>query len=447
MGKIFFGQYVNLMSFNLSKDTIGTIKPPTTESNTKNSVLYSQVSNQHYNNENNTLSAIYKAGNLASDQYAIYRLSPNDLQMTYLGTLNNISNGVTDYGVASNKQYKYIIQTNPESNSNITIQTNYLNIHWNKWSIVSLSYDLQNDVYVPDNTVFLFDNNINVGSVSDNLNIVKYNTLGRFGKVMQNKQQYDSGSFSCLFGGFQTVYNITDTKNLIIDKTAQNDIFNSVVVEIKNFVDRAKNAVDPSKEILLESTGLGLKESQNRVLRAETSSSIYSLYTQFYGNNLTINIYTNGNIELLWTDNVNHTVYRGVAHNNTYESSYNLVSNMPEDYQRKVYCDVSFVDDSYRDSYLFFDKYKEYYYYAGQWYAVKKHFAYYDNDEKMLLWKKFVADQRVKLLKSPKGDMWVVAISDQTSKDVNYNTTSYPTTISFNWQEVIDKDKISIVGW
>ena len=43
--------------------------------------------------------------------------------------------------------------------------------------------------------------------------------------------------------------------------------------------------------------------------------------------------------------------------------------------------------------------------------------------------------------------MWVVSISDQTSRDVNYNSSSYPTTINFNWQEIMDKDKITIMKW
>ena len=124
-----------------------------------------------------------------------------------------------------------------------------------------------------------------------------------------------------------------------------------------------------------------------------------------------------------------------------------LIYNMSDSFVRRLYCEITYSSLDYKDYYIYFSKYDDYYEKNILWEQVRKQYAYYDDDEKMVLWKQFLQDQKVKLLKSPKGDMWVVSISDQTSRDIQYNSVSYPTTISFNWQEIMDKDKISIMSW
>lgn len=283
MGKITFNNGIKVSMFNLNeKDTIDL---PNVIGNTSDSVIYS-IAKDMYNFESGNLAAIYRSKSLSSNDFAIYRKSPNDEYKTYLGLVDNVTNGITDYGVASNKTYQYIIQPNPKDGNNISIQTEDIKVHWNCWSLVSLDYDLNKDIYIPQNTVFLFKNNLAVGSISDNMNFVKYNTLSKYGRVMQSEQKYDTGAVSCLFGDFQFV----------------------------------------------EENG-------------------------------------------------------------------------------------------------------------------KQQYKYYEDSEKWYAWKECIFDQKAKLLKSPNGDMWVVSISDQTSRDVNYNSSSYPTTISFNWQEIMDKDKVTIMKW
>lgn len=422
MGKIMFKNGIKLLNFNLNGET--TIEPPLTDNDIKNSVIYS-VSNKFYDSNKNTLSAIYKLSSFASNEFAIYRKSPNDSYKTYLGTVNDVSDGITDYGVASNKQYQYIIQPNPKDGDNISIQTNYLNVHWNKWSIVSLNYDIKNDIYYPDNTVFTFRNNLSVGSISDNMNFIKYNTLDKFGRVMQTSQQYDSGSLTCLFGDFKSVYDIRGSHSLILDETIQTEIRRIVSNTIR---DRIKTLLDkPNASV------------QDNVL----------------GYNIVINIYENGKIELIWLDKINNISYCGYTQDSKDKNTEQiateianiLVNNMSDSFIRRLYCEIIYFSSDYEDYYIYFSKYDDYYEKNILWEQVRKQYAYYDDDEKMVLWKQFLQDQKVKLLKSPKGDMWIVSVSDQTSRDVQYNSVSYPTTISFNWQEIMDKDKISIMSW
>ena len=512
MGKIMFKNGIKLLNFNLNSET--TIEPPLTDNDIKGSIIYS-ISNKFYDSDKNTLSAIYRLSSFSSNEFAIYRKSPNDSYKTYLGTVSDVTNGIVDYGVASNKQYQYIIQPNPKDGDNVSIQTNYLNVHWNRWSIVSLNYDIKNDIYYPDDTVFTFRNNLSVGSISDNMNFIKYNTLDKFGRIMQTSQQYDSGSLTCLFGDFKSVYDIRGSHSLILDETTQikmkSDVFNIVYNRIATLLDNKD-----SNDIILREKFLKIIQD-NEIIRRENSEEylktqndlksnleeIISLYDipesqkslinkkeiqdqinnllnqrvtmknklitldgdkknfetivsdNILGYNIVINIYQNGNVELIWSDRINNVSYRGYTQDSkdkTIEQIITeivnmLIDNMPDSFVRRLYCEITYSSSDYENYYIYFSKYDDYYEKNILWEQVRKQYAYYDDDEKMVLWKQFLQDQKVKLLKSPKGDMWVVSISDQTSRDIQYNSVSYPTTISFNWQEIMDKDKISIMSW
>lgn len=429
MGKIMFKNGIKLLNFNLNNKT--TIEPPLTADDIKDSIIYS-VSNKFYNSDKNTLTAIYKLSSFGSNEFAVYRQSPNDNYKTYLGTVNGITNGIIDYGVASNKQYKYIIQPSPKDGGNVSIQTNYLNVHWNRWSIVSLNYDIKNDIYYPDNMVFTFRNNLSVGSISDNMNFIKYNTLDKFGRVVQTSQQYDSGSLTCLFGDFKSVYDIRGSHFLILDEITQIEIRQIVFNIVYNKLLELLNSIDFEQVI-----------------------STTTIQDNIFGYNIVINIYQHGNVELIWSDRVNNISYHGYTQDSKDKTIKQiiteivnmLIDNMPDSFVRRLYCEITYSSLDYKDYYIYFSKYDDYYEKNILWEQVRKQYAYYDDDEKMVLWKQFLQDQKVKLLKSPKGDMWVVSISDQTSRDIQYNSVSYPTTISFNWQEIMDKDKISIMSW
>ena len=512
MGKIMFKNGIKLLNFNLNNKTI--IEPPLTDSDIEDSIIYS-VSNKFYNSDKNTLSAIYKLSSFDSNEFAIYRQSPNDSYKTYLGTVNNVSDGIIDYGVASNKQYQYIIQPNPKDGGNVSIQTDYLNVHWNKWSIVSLNYDIENDIYYPDDTIFTFRNNLGVGSISDNMNFIKYNTLDKFGRVMQTSQQYDSGSLTCLFGDFKSVYDIRGSHSLILDEITQVEIrrivLKAVYDRITTLLDNKDSngiilrekflkTIQDNETIKRESSEEYLKTQNNLKINLEKIISLYDMpesqtslidkkdiedqinnllnqrvtmknklitldgdkkkfetivSDNIFGYNITINVYQNGNVKLSWTERINNVSDRGYTQDSKDKTTEQiiteivnmLIDNMPDSFVRRLYCEITYSSLDYKGYYIYFSKYDDYYEKNILWEQVRKQYAYYDDDEKMVLWKQFLQDQKVKLLKSPKGDMWVVSISDQTSRDIQYNSVSYPTTISFNWQEIMDKDKISIMSW
>ena len=65
--------------------------------------------------------------------------------------------------------------------------------------------------------------------------------------------------------------------------------------------------------------------------------------------------------------------------------------------------------------------------------------------DKMLAWKEFCDNGKLKLLKDAKGNAWVVQIVSIPTRSIHLQSNLMQTTIGFEWQEAVDKDSISIV--
>lgn len=75
--------------------------------------------------------------------------------------------------------------------------------------------------------------------------------------------------------------------------------------------------------------------------------------------------------------------------------------------------------------------------------ATKK---YFDTIALVRAWRKFITQQKAFLLKSQKGDVWVVNITDNPSTQYSEMIRELPTTFTFSWAEVYSIDDIGIYG-
>ena len=71
----------------------------------------------------------------------------------------------------------------------------------------------------------------------------------------------------------------------------------------------------------------------------------------------------------------------------------------------------------------------------------------YDNIEKVNKWLKFITDDCLYILKSDKGDVWVIAISDNPSRSYDESVDDVITKVSYSWMEVDSPDNIQIVEY
>lgn len=71
----------------------------------------------------------------------------------------------------------------------------------------------------------------------------------------------------------------------------------------------------------------------------------------------------------------------------------------------------------------------------------------YDNIEKVNKWKRFISDDCLYILKSDKGDVWIIAISDNPSRSYDESVEDIITKVSYSWTEVDAPENIQIVEY
>lgn len=123
---------------------------------------------------------------------------------------------IVDYNVPSNKSIKYILKPNKGSNPNGVIATRYLTPHWTKWNIISLDYDIEQNIYHPTGLNFYFNSNVSAGSITHNKSTIKYDTLSQYGTVGHSDMFYESGSLTCLFSSFKVAQKIDRYSKMIM---------------------------------------------------------------------------------------------------------------------------------------------------------------------------------------------------------------------------------------
>ena len=71
----------------------------------------------------------------------------------------------------------------------------------------------------------------------------------------------------------------------------------------------------------------------------------------------------------------------------------------------------------------------------------------YDDIEKVDRWNKFITGDNAFILRSDKGDVWIVAISDNPSRSYDETFNPILTTVSYSWVEVMKPEEIDIIQY
>jgi hypothetical protein len=69
---------------------------------------------------------------------------------------------------------------------------------------------------------------------------------------------------------------------------------------------------------------------------------------------------------------------------------------------------------------------------------------YIDDIALVQAWRKFITSKNPFLLKSQKGDVWVVEITENPSTTYDESHSSIPTTFSFSWAEICNVNDIEL---
>ena len=157
------------------------------------------------------------------NDWCLYKNKYNDFYETYLGTYNlDPELYIQDYQVKNGEAYQYTLwkKTGYRSVDNRYIYGVYSTIgairsYWQDWSLCDLVYDYENKMYIPGDTIFLFQKNINAGGINKNISRVQYETLSRYNRILSNSSKYDSGNLTCLFGDFKVAQKITNNMPIV----------------------------------------------------------------------------------------------------------------------------------------------------------------------------------------------------------------------------------------
>lgn len=481
MAQILFNQNIDLAGFNLGNNNItypnNQKDSLSIEDATQDSIVYSFANDMLCDGD--LLYGRYKSQALSRDKFIIYRQILNENIKTYLGTINGITDGFYDYNITNEQKYKYTVETNPidvgEDTPSVSLETDYyINPHWKYWSICDIEKDYdtslesQKDIYIPSDTVFMIKNNLNIGAISDNLNIIKYNTLGKFGKTIQNSQKYDSGNISCLISDIVGYQDIKYGDNIFV---VDSFIYNGEEKIIKDLSD-----IDL---FFCNLKSLYVDADQKFNGQYFIFPAISKEYYQYDTNNAKIVYILQTQKPNQWESDFNQYYYIQDENGANYilvPPSYNIVNTKPNDWDEKYMTyyvqDISSggkgdtVEDIINVNYVLNtnNTFIENYYYkaeAPNWDDSEKYYikviccgtkvksnnVIMNTFDTLQAWRECLSNGKLKLLKAPNGQSWVVSISDPTQLNIAWQAQKYPASIDFNWQEVLDKNKISIIKW
>ena len=433
MAKIAFNNNVDFQGFNLSVS--GDAQYPDDINNTfevnadtENSLVYTFVNDILCDPP--MLYARYKSTALTRDVYSIYRQSIDSTIKTYLGTIDGVSDGFYDYNIASGEAYKYIVETQPNNTDASTYSGDksmppvvsleldyYLCPQWKYWSICDIIKDNEYSIngivefYRPSDKVFLIKNNVEVGSITNNLNIISYNTLGKYGRIIQNEQKYDSGNISCL----------------IADLVGYQDLRCGKEIKVEY-------GISSMQEI--DSYFIQLQRSNGDYMT--NYSNTYFLFPEFSDKFFVINhnMINTGYIEIKqkpdnWSEIF--TQYYTLQNNGIYVpvSGYTLLTEKPEGWDAEYY-DYYVLDNDHHSYIANIDpvwtgnKYYEYqipewrdnfYYESAVYYGgmVPETNIVMNTNNMIVSWRDCLSNGNMKLLKAPNGQSWVIMVSCRTT--------------------------------
>lgn len=307
--RLFFNSNINVDVVKVSRKTSLTFEEATVQKDKMGGKI------TLFNTFNEQLKAYYFPP-LAEDRdavYNIYRKTPDQTYYDYVFGMTEEEYAFIDYNIRANQWYHYLAAAQvPDltagyrylmfENNDEYGDLKYMKASWDNWSIQDIEDTDTENLYAKTGTTWLLGLNYAESSVTQNTNVMNYETLGQFSKFGVGKKNFESGSYSGLLG------------------------------------------------------------------------------------------------------------------------------NMEE---------VSVYDDDIK-----FLKYKNY-----QYTEKDKPSSIYSREmDKIERWKAFIYNGKLKLLKDYKGNGWIVQIMSNPTYDINYQSGTMPTTISFEWQEALDFSKVSIIA-
>ena len=134
--------------------------------------------------------------------FSVYR---EDNQSGIINKVVSISDGnlgTNDYNIANHNDYRYYIYQDEDDRSSPPNISRILTTSWQEWSITDIIRDDDNPslFHADIQNLWKLYLNLDSGTLTNNINKTVYQNLTRYPKISLGKQNYASGTITCLLG-------------------------------------------------------------------------------------------------------------------------------------------------------------------------------------------------------------------------------------------------------
>ena len=136
------------------------------------------------------------------ETFSVYREDNNSGVVNKVVSISNGSLGTYDYNIANNNTYRYYIYQDEEEVSSLPNISDNMTTHWQEWSITDIARDPDdpNLFHADVQNIWKLYLNLDSGTLTNNMNKTVYPNLTRYPKISLGKQNYATGSITCLLG-------------------------------------------------------------------------------------------------------------------------------------------------------------------------------------------------------------------------------------------------------
>lgn len=167
-----------------------------------------------FNTFDSTIDASYFApdNSVSGSSIAIYKKTPFQKYYDFITLLTDGYYEFYDYNIVNNEYYHYLasveIQTSSDPEYKVYQNLNpdnslvYIQMNWDRWSLVNI-IEQEDGSYLTEGRIWTFRANIDSEEITQNTNVVTWDTLGRYPKMSIGQKNYGSSTFTALLGDIE----------------------------------------------------------------------------------------------------------------------------------------------------------------------------------------------------------------------------------------------------
>lgn len=158
------------------------------------------------------------AGNITEGTSApimhVYRRDVATGSMDLAAVTDGVQTAITDYNVVNNKEYEYVLFAETDGAIASPITSPPIKTSWENYCLFDAD-ETEVEGRFKMHDCFLFDHNINSGTMSNNLSVAKFDNFTRYPKFMKSKANYYSSTLTGLLGHLDKDGNYFDSAEML----------------------------------------------------------------------------------------------------------------------------------------------------------------------------------------------------------------------------------------